>query len=872
MRGTMTLSPGDRLGPYTITSSVGRGGMGEVFKARDPRLNRDVAIKVLPGLFANDPERLARFEREAQVLAALNHPNIAHVHGLEEAGGTPALVMEFVDGRTLADAIASTGGRGIPVVDALPIARQIAEALDVAHEKGIVHRDLKPANVLLTADGTVKVLDFGLAKALDHTSGIHGDLMNSPTFTGGVTGAGVVLGTAAYMSPEQARGLSVDRRADIWAFGVVIYEVLTGHHAFEGQTATDVIASVITREPDWDRLPPALPDALVRVLHRCLEKDPKRRMRDIGDARAEIEAATLQYSSPHRPAAAVTPPRRQGIPRAAWGAGVVLALVGGAAIGRYLLAPARPASTPVRFEIILPERSRAVISPDGGRIALTSSKGLMIRDLDRLENRLLPGTDGAVNPFWSDDSTTLFYGGKGKLWRVALDAAAPSPISSLPGGTWDQDAGGVLTPDGSIVFTNGSSPLLRVPAAGGEPSSLVAVNAAEELHFHNASPLPDDRGILFATHRKPGPDTIEVWTGSERRQVVRLEGSSVSNPVYSPTGHVLFTRAGSAPGLWAIPFSLSTLTAAGEAFLVDPSASEATISRTLRLAYVPAVSIPPSRLTWFDRDGRQTRRLEELRVFDRLPALSPDGTHVAIAERNDDQWDIWKVDVKTGARARLSADGFARAPTWTPDGLSVIYSSVRPGGQAMLKRVGADGSGLLEELGSGREATVSSDGKTIFYWREFDIFHRPLGTPGDETALLTAPDLYASPRPSPDGRLVAYIAMDPKTLNRSLFVKPFATAGEAVGVPAGTLTYRWSGDGRRLFYMNDRSVMEVDVQTTPRLRLGVPRKLFSVGPLGTAGFPAFDVSADGHSFLSLQSEPEAAIQRVVVVLDFQPRK
>ena len=869
----MTLSPGDRIGPYTITSAVGKGGMGEVFRARDTRLNRDVAIKVLPELFSGDPDRLARFQREAQVLASLNHPNIAHVHGLEESGGTRALVMEFVEGRTLADVIDSTGGRGVPVADALPIARQIAEALDVAHEKGIVHRDLKPANILLTSDGAVKVLDFGLAKALEPAPGSGADLMNSPTFTGGVTGAGVVLGTAAYMAPEQARGLVVDRRADIWAFGAVLFELLTGRHAFDGQTATDIVASVIAREPDWDRLPPELPDALVRVLHRCLEKDPKKRMRDIGDARAEIEAATAQFSSPRQVATGPTSRVRRRLPSWAWAAGLVLALGAGAAIGRLMLAPAVSASAPVRFEIILPETARAVMAPDGSRIALTSSKGLLIRELDRLETRVLPGTEGAESPFWSEDSTFVIYGAKGKLWRAGVDGRAPSLLSALPNDAWDADAGGVLTPDGSIVFTNGSSPLMRLPAAGGDPVTLVPVNPAEELHFHNASGLPDGRGIIFVTHRKAGPDTIEVWTGTERRQLLRFERSSLSFPVYSPTGHILFSRIPSNSGLWAVPFSLSSLAVAGEPFLVDASASAASISRTRRLAYVPSSSLPPSRLTWFDTEGKEAGRLEDLRVFDRAPTISPDGALVAVAEGIDDQWDVWTIDLKNGTRKRLTADGFARSPMWMPDGRSIVYSSTAPNAAPALKRVASDGSGLLEELGNGRDPSVSTDGRFLVYWRDFDLFYRPLGTGGAEVPFLTGPDGDALPRLSPDGRFVAYVTQDQKTLARHLFVRPFPSGGERVDLKTMSTFQRWSADGRRLFFAVDGVISEVELQTTPQFRVGVPRKLFSLPPLGTSGaYSNFDVSADGQRFLSIRSEPEAAIQRVVIILDFKPAK
>ena len=867
----MTLSPGDRIGPYTIAAPVGRGGMGEVFRARDTRLNRDVAIKVLPELFAGDPDRLARFEREAQVLAALNHPNIAHVHGLEESGGTRALVMEFVDGRTLAEVIDAAGGHGVAVADALPIARQIAEALDVAHEKGIVHRDLKPANILVTSDGTVKVLDFGLAKALDPVPASQAELMNSPTFTGAMTGAGVVLGTAAYMSPEQARGLSVDRRADIWGFGVVLYELLTGQHAFDGATATDIVAAVITREPDWDRLPATLPDALVRVLHRCLEKDPKRRMRDIGDARAEIEAATAQYSSPQRPGVAPATRQRRGVPAWAWAAALAVAVVAGAAIGRFALAPPRANSGPVRFEMILPERARAVMAPDGTRMALTSSKGLVIRDLDRLETRVLPGTDGAESPFWSEDSASLIYGAKGKLWRVRLDGGTPSLLSSVPDGLWDQDAGGVLTADGSIVFTNGSSPLMRVPASGGDVTTLVPVGEGD-LHFHHVSGLPDDRGILFVTHRKTAPDTIELWTGSERRQIVRMEGSFLEYPVYSPTGHILFTRAGSNGGLWGVPFSLTNLTVTGQPFLVDAAATEATISRTLRLAYVPASGFPQSRLVWFDRAGRQVGQLEDLRAFDRMIALSPDGAFAAVCELNDEKWDLWTVDLKTGARKRLTADGSARSPAWTPDGRSIVYASMPPNAPSTLKRVAADGSGVLEDLGSGRDPRVSADGRLVFYARGSDLFYRPLGTGGAEVPFSNEPAREGNPVPAPDGRFVAYVKQDPNTLNPSLFARPFPS-GEPIDLNGSGFFFRWSADGRRLVFSDQGSMMEIDVQATPRFRAGIPRKLFTIRPLGTSGaYPAFDMSADGQRFLTLQSEAGASIQRVVVVLDFTPEK
>jgi Tol biopolymer transport system component len=865
----MTLVTGARLGPYTIGAAIGRGGMGEVFRAHDPRLNRDVAIKVLPEAFANDPDRLARFEREAQVLASLNHPNIAHVHGLEEGQGVRGLVMELVEGRTLAEVIKAAGTRGIPIGAALPIARQIAEALDVAHEKNIVHRDLKPANIVVSPDGTVKVLDFGLAKAMAPAdAAIATDVMNSPTYTGRLTEVGVVLGTAAYMSPEQAKGLAVDRRADIWAFGAVLFEMLSGRRAFDGDTSVDIVASVVTKEPEWEWLPPGIPDSVTHVLHRCLEKDPKRRMRDIGDARAELETASASTPVSQRVMTKPAARRFAFIP----GVGIAFGLALGTVIGRQWLAPSPSAPTPVKFDIVVADRSHPVISPDGTKLALASAKGITVRDLDSLAARELPGTEGAQTPFWSPDSSAVVYGAKGSLWRVMAAGGPPSLlVSRLPSEAWDQDAGGVFTSDGGIVFTNGASPLMRAPAAGGDATTLVDIDPADDLHFHNVRGLPDDRGFLFVTHRKAGYDTIELAAGGKRQRLLRFEGALLTYPAYSPSGHILFTRSLTSPGLWALPFSLSTLSVTGEPFLVDAAASNASISRTMRLAYVPRADTPPSRLTWLDRTGKEVGRVEELHVIDRNFALSPDGTHVAFAERTAEKWDIWTHAFKTGERRRLTADGYGRWPVWTPDGRSIVYTSGPPTGAATLKRVAADGSGPLGDVATGREHSLSRDGRFVFYQRDFDIFYRPFEG-GEEVAFFKSPAREQTPRLSPDGRFLLFFQREPKAFAPLAFLKPFPT-GEAM-VPLGfaSLAASWSADGTKIYYMTAPDVFEVDVRTTPGVRAGIPRRLFSLRPLGTSGaFPTFDVTPDGQRFLTLVSEPEASIQRVVVVLGFSPR-
>lgn len=906
----MSLTTGTRLGAFEILDSLGAGGMGVVYRARDTRLNRTVALKVLPDLFAGDPERLARFEREAQVLASLNHPNIAHIHGLEESGSVRALVMELVDGVTLADAIrnsaspaASTrrearrssasdrrdgrasepaipsaahppagerGAAGLALEDTLRIAGQIADALEAAHEKGIVHRDLKPSNIVLAPDGTVKVLDFGLAKALDPLEPAAAHLMDSPTLTARATEAGVILGTAAYMAPEQARGRTVDRRADIWAFGVVLFEMITGALPFEGDTTTDVIASVITREPDWARLPPALPEPLLRLLRRCLEKDPKRRLRDIGDARAELEAAAVPNAERVTP----SPGEVSGSRRIPWwmlSGGLALALASGLAIGRWLLGPAPPTPAPVRFEISLPNGARGLMAPDGLKVALTTPGGLEIRDLDRLETRTLPGTEGAVNPFWSEDSAALVYGAKGRLWRVAIAGSAPVLVGILPGGGWDQDAGGAFTADGSIIYTNGSSALMRVPAVGGD-SVTVLEPAGDDLHFHNASGLPDHRGVLFITHRKPGPDTLEVLAGGQRKRLLRLEGSTLEHPIYSPSGHLLFTRASGAIGLWAVPFSLARLEVTGEPFLVAPGGVTPSLSRNSRLAFMPVSGMPPSRLKWVDRSGRQLGGLEDPRIFDRWPVFSPDGTQAAVAERIEDGWEISTINLKSGERTRVTSDGFARNPVWAPDGRSILYTSFQAGG-SIVKRVAADGSGMLEEIGPGRDGIFTADGSTLLYARGSQILSRPAGGGSEAVPLMDGPERTQSPRPSPDGRFVSYIAANPTTFEPSLLVRPLGAGERRWEISAPGSNPRWSGDGRRLFFARGGEVLEIDVQTTPTFRAGVPRRLFTLPLIASSGsYPGFDVSPDGQRFLFIEPDSEAARTSLIVVLNFTPQR
>src|ERR1043166_4066766 len=501
----MTLAAGTKLGRYEIRSKIGEGGMGEVYRARDEKLNRDVAIKILTEAFAQDSDRLARLKREAQVLASLNHPNIASIYGLEEANRFMALAMELVEGPTLADRLA-TGL--IPIDETLAIARQIAAALEAAHERGIVHRDIKPANIKVNHDDAVKVLDFGLAKVfVDEAPDT--DLSHSPTLIRG-TQAGMILGTAAYMSPEQAKGKVVDKRSDVWAFGCVLFEMLTGKQSFSGETLTDILASVVRAEPDWDLLPASTPEAIRRLLRRCLTKDPKQRLRDIGEARITIES----FQSGKSEEIAETTIRNKPRPLKStllWTAGIALAFILGAS-GMWLLRSVSSEMPLRKTELQIPGLDLSIyygysISPNAKSIAYVGNNRLWIRDLDRLEPHEVPNTDNASHPFWSPDSAYVGYVIGKKMWKVSSAGAGSTAITDLPDLLTGAGAASWRA-SGTIVFTTGSGGLFQVPAQGGDPTPLLNV-AADEADFHDASVLPDGRGVLFAVHRSiEGVDTI----------------------------------------------------------------------------------------------------------------------------------------------------------------------------------------------------------------------------------------------------------------------------------------------------------------------------------------------------------------------------
>ena len=684
----MPLEPRTRLGPYEIVARLGAGGMGEVYRARDPKLNRDVALKVLPELFAHDPERLARFKREAQVLASLNHPKIAAIYGFEESNGVQALVLELVEGPTLADRLTDAP---IPIEEALPIARQIAEALEAAHVQGIVHRDLKPANLKVRPDGAVKVLDFGLAKALapELAAVAPHDLSRSPTVTTpAATRIGVIMGTAPYMSPEQARGQTAGTQADIWAFGVLLYEMLTGKQAFTGDTITDVLADIVKIDPDWRALPENTPLPIRLLLRHCLQKSPASRLHHIADARIEIDAASIDSSVTTAPAPHGSAVRRRVL------AGVVAAgllLAGGGAtllVERYIR-PEPVSLGVVRLAVTAPEKTTffggpntpyTSVSPDGRRVAfLAASEGVLriwVRSLDTLEARPLVGTEGVVPypPFWSPDSRSIgFFTGAGKLRKIEMSGGpaqtiCDAPLGINPSGTWNRE--------GVIVFGGGSEPLKRVSAAGGTPQPVTVLDQSRQDQGHHWPTFLPDGNHFFFLVRAAAAENSAILIGRLSSWETTRVVSADSRIAYDPSGYLLFVRERS---LLALPFDAKTLRPAGDPVVIAEQVranavgqSSVTVSGNGVLAYRTG-DVERSTLTWFDRAGKILGTVGPAGSY-QSPQLSPDETRVAVVRTDSEGGrDVWVIDTARASMTRLTFGAGSLGAVWSPDGERISF-------------------------------------------------------------------------------------------------------------------------------------------------------------------------------------------------------
>jgi len=883
----MSLSSGSRLGPYEILAPLGAGGMGEVYRARDPRLRRAIAIKVLPDTFASDPQRLERFEREAQLLASLSHPNIAAIHGFDEADGRHFLVLELVAGETLAERL--TEGP-LELEEALNVGRQIAEGLEAAHERGVIHRDLKPANVKITPEGKVKVLDFGLAKALGAESSTP-DLSRSPTVAPQATSTGIILGTAAYMSPEQARGKPLDKRTDVWSFGCLVYETMTGRQAFSGETVSDTIVAILGREPDWQALPATTPAKIRDLLRRCLQKDPARRLRDIGDARIEIEEALTE------PAATTVAPIGEGRWRRArralpWGLTVFAAVVAVAAVWMRRPAPTRPLAVK-QFTLSLPmtypmgilatlSAPTFVLSPDGSRFVYVARRGsdteLHLREMNRLEETPIPGTESGAAPFFSPEGRRIGFFARGKLKTVDL---ASGDVATLCDARWAW--AGTWAADESLLFVPGSAAgIWRVSARGGEPRVVVAPDFAQgERSYRFPEVLPGGRAVLYTLIRTRGgsasPDTsiavLELSTGKRR---VLVEAGS--NAHYAATGHLVYARAGA---LLAVPFDLAKLEVTGlpkptgEDVLTDPgsAAAQFTLSGDGTLVYVPG-SVQASRgnIVWVDRKGVAEAATDTTRSYG-YPSVSRDGRRMAFAIAEGANTDIWVLDLHRGSLTRLTSDAaIDLRPTWTPDGERVTFGSNRAGPMD-LYWTRADGSEpekvLLTAPLAQQPTSWSPDGRHLAYTEEdprtgFDLWVLTLG--GPRTPFLRTAFDERGATFSRDGRWLAYTSNE--SARDEIYVRPFPGPGPKWQISTGGGSEPvWARSGEELFYRSGDKMMAVGVSTTPPFQVQKPRVLFEGEYARPDPMTSYGVAPDGR-FVMVRGETQSASSPLHVVLNW----
>jgi Tol biopolymer transport system component len=872
---------GTTLSHFKITAKLGEGGMGEVYRAIDTKLDREVAIKVLPEAVTRDPERLARFEREAKVLASLNHPNIGSIYGLEEDGAKRLLVLELIEGEDLQERLE----RGaIPVDEAMSLAMQMATGLEVAHEQGIIHRDLKPANVKVTPDGQLKILDFGLAKSWG-SAPTDSDLTHSPTLTAQMTGQGVILGTAAYMSPEQARGEEADRRADIWSFGVVLFEMLTGRRLFTGKTTSDVLAAVLRADPDWDALPARTPAAVRKLLRRCLSRKRKQRLQAIGDARIELEEALASpFDGDMAEALGEQTMVTRGISALTWLlASLVIVLIGllmwnlrsdevepraSMRLGLTLpdeIALAPPASMPLGIG------SRSLtLSPDGSRLIYVSLAGdervLSLREMHRGEVRVLGDTEGAYRPFFSPDGEWVGFFAGGKLKKVSLSGGSAIDLAAAPIGL-----GGAWSEDGHIYFVpDEGTGVKRIPASAGAVENITELNKLTAAFSQSISDvLPGGRGILF-TESGGGIGVYSLTTGEQR-----FISTSGGGARYLASGHILFPEFGR---LMVAPFDLDLLEMTGPAEVALEGVQTGSfgnaqfgLSENGLLVFVEGDSLLAGDFTWLDADGKREPIGMARGVFGGF-SLSPDGLKVAVPIVDGKEIDIWIYDIGRGTPTRLTFDGKSAVGTaWTPDGKRVLYNSLKDGvGNTYAKGAQGDSTEVkVTDLESyaplGR---ISFDGKLL-----------PLAVRGKDS---TSRDIYLAPlseeilsgksttqpQPfletpfqemfyaiSPDGNWMAYYSNE--TGNWEVYVQPMDPSKTRSGrvrisIDGGEEPI-WSADGSRLFYRWGNKFYAVDVTLGAEFKAGSPEVLFEGPYINVPGW-SYDVSPDGERFLVIVNE------------------
>jgi serine/threonine-protein kinase len=885
------------LGHYQLESRLGAGGMGVVYQATDTRLGRQVAIKLLHDSFAKDPERLARFDREARLLASLNHSNIAAIHGLEEADGVKFLVLEYAPGETLARRLVKGP---LPFRQVLEVGRQIAEALEAAHEKDIIHRDLKPENIKITPEGKVKVLDFGLAKALEEARP-PGSEAGTATITAEMTQAGTVMGTPAYMSPEQASGKAVDRRTDIWAFGCVMYEALTGKRTFPGTSTTAVLVGVLDRDPDWGALPATTPENVRLLLRRCLTKDPQGRLHDIADARLELEDALAG-----RGAATVPAPQRHRIGKPLL-AGVATGLVIGAiTVGIWTGRSAGSAAPPrvVRFTIDLPPGQRIVpswdthftFSRDSKTLAylanaVTGIVGLHERRLDDIESRLRADGQGLRNPIYSPDGrwlATVDFN-KALFVKTALAGGARTPIAPIEmvfNGDWG--------PDGYIYWTNQLiGAIIRTSENGGKNEPVTELDVAKQERTHRYAKLLPGGKVLIFTVGSGGIDSyddarIDAFDRATKKRKPIVNGGT--SPRYSPSGHIVYARAGS---LYAVPFDRSRLEATGmpvkvlDGVLMSINIGSAyfDISPAGDLAYAAGPKENGERtLQWVDRQGKATQLPLPARSY-LNPRISPDGKQLAV-EVEGMNHDFYVYDFDRAVMTKMTNDGMSHAPIWTPDGKHIAYRSWK-GGKMTLWWMPADRSTQPERLltkleGWQQAVSFSPDGKNLVF-DQLGVERRPaiwvLPMEGDREPRPFAATEFpeGAGKFSPDGKWMVYCSME--SAKAEIYVQPWPGPGPKIQISSeGGMDPVWRPDGKEIFYRNDRKMMAVAVSTQPLFKPGAPQLLwegdYMFGPSSGCGIKgttttSYDVSPDGRRFLMIrESDQKMYATKIIVVLNW----
>ncbi|HXW07440.1 MAG TPA: protein kinase [Vicinamibacterales bacterium] len=871
---TPTLAAGSRLGPYEIRAPIGAGGMGEVYRAHDAKLDRDVAIKILPPALAADPDALVRFEREARAVAGLSHPHILAIHDFGRESATVYAVMELLEGQTLRERLRDGA---LPVRKAIDMALQIAQGLAAAHEKGIVHRDLKPENVFVSTTGRVKILDFGLAKAIQ----VKPDAGETVAATPEASTPGMVVGTVGYMSPEQVTGGPVDHRTDIFAFGALVYEMLTGRPAFVRASSAETIAAILREDVAEVTADAGVPQALERILRRCLEKRPAERFYSAHDVGIALEAF-LERSSSASASVALAPERTRTRPgvviiASAIAAGVITL----AAVGWFGRGPGdgtidrrvRKFHVPAQ-RLVLSRETRPIISPDGEKIAFVAGDSLWIQELNQLDARQLAQTWRPRHLFWSPDSAFVGFVAENKLWKVPVNGGGqPIALAEVPrtGG----GASGAWRADGKIVFSPsvGSSGLLELSQDGGETRPVAALQTGD-VDFHEPALLPDDNGQLLVIHRTEGPDTIAVIRDGMRKDILRLAGEYLVFPQYSSTGHIVFGRAGKAQGIWAVPFDPATLATAGEPFLVAAGAFFPSLSRDGTLTFIRRIWSEPRQLVIVNRAGAVERAIGEPQPGLGGPVIAPDGRRVAVVAGAAAGRDVWIQDLQIAGRRRLTfLESDVMLSAWTANNRVVFTYSVRGRLRPVMSAQPADGRGAQEDLGDGCCGSFSNDGTLVYTHSndtresDMDLFYRG---PGDAApkVLLDRPGSQESPTVSPDGAYVAYQSNE--SGRYEVYVRPFpAGAGQwQVSLDGGT-DARWSARGDKLWFRAYGNIlMEVDVKSAGgAFAFGEPREVFKGDPIAVDLTLGFAVLANGERFIAARrvADPDGSMPSITVV-------